>query len=78
MNRPPNHQWFVDRNGGNDTVYELEALEPEKMLNDLEKVIQSILDITLFNREAAIEQDEAAYLAAVRKTAAEALNGIGQ
>jgi hypothetical protein len=71
-----NHQWFVDRNGGDDTVYELEALEPEDMLRDLENVIQSVIDIDLFNREAAAEQEEAAYLAAVRKTAADALSGL--
>jgi hypothetical protein len=71
-----NHKWFVDRNGGDDTVYELEALDPENMLGDLEKVIQSVIDIDLFNREAAMEQEEAAYLAAVRKTAADALKGL--
>jgi hypothetical protein len=73
-----NHQWFVNRNGGDDTVYELEALEPENMLGDLESVVQSVLDLDLFNREAAIEQEEAAYLAAVRKTAADALQGLGE
>jgi hypothetical protein len=72
-----NHEWFVKRNGGDDTVYELEALEPENMLGDLESVVQSVLDLDLFNREAAIEQEEAAHLAAVRKTAAAALEGLG-
>lgn len=71
-----NHDWFVKRNHGDDTVYELEALEPEDMLKDLEKVVQSVLDIDLFNREAAIEQEEAAELAAIRKVAAKALKGI--
>jgi hypothetical protein len=72
-----NHEWFVDRNDGDDSVYELEALDPENMLDDLETVIQSVIDIDLFNREAEIEQEEAAYLAAVRKTAADALKGLG-
>jgi hypothetical protein len=72
-----NHQWFVDRNQGDDSVYELEALDPANMLRDLEGVIQSVIDLKLFNREAAIEKDEAAYLAAVRKTAADALKGLG-
>jgi hypothetical protein len=73
-----NHQWFVDRNGGDDTVYELEALEPQKMLDDLKKVIQSVIDIDLFNREAAIEQQEAAHLAAMRQTATSLLRGLDE
>jgi len=72
-----NYQLFVERNGGDDTVYELEALEPVNMLGDLDSVIQSVIDIDLFNREAAIEQEEAAYLEAVRRTAADALKGLG-
>jgi hypothetical protein len=71
-----NHQWFVDRNAGDDAVYELEALEPENMLGDMETIIKSVIDIDLFNREAAIEQDEAVYLSAVRKTAADALKEL--
>jgi hypothetical protein len=71
-----NHQWFVDRNGGDDTVYELEALDPPAMLADLENVIKNVIDIDLFNREAAAEQDEAAYLEAARRTVREALNGL--
>jgi hypothetical protein len=71
-----NHQWFVERNDGDDTVYELEALDPEDMLGDLEDVIRSVVDIDLFNREAAIEQEEAAHLHAVRKIATDALKGL--
>jgi hypothetical protein len=71
-----NHQWFLDRNDGDGSVWELEALNPAVMLADLEKVIQSVLDMELFNREAAIEQEEAVYLDAVRRTASEALRGI--
>jgi hypothetical protein len=73
-----NHRWFVDRNGGDDAVYELEALPPEDMLLDLENVIKNVIDIDLFNREVAVERDEAAYLDAARKTAANALKGLGE
>jgi hypothetical protein len=73
-----NYDWFVERNGGDDAVYELEALEPEDMLRDLENVIQSVIDIELFNREAEVEQEEAVYLEAARKTAADALKGLGE
>jgi hypothetical protein len=57
-----NYDWFVERNGGDNTVYELEALHPEQMIRDLDNVIRSVLDIDLFNREVAAERDEAVYL----------------
>jgi hypothetical protein len=74
----PNYDWFVKRNNGNDAVYELEALEPQNMMDDLESVIQAVIDIDLFNREATIEQEEAVYLDAARKAAMEALKGLGE
>ena len=73
-----NHDWFVERNRGNDAVYELEALNPPDTLRDLDNVILSVLDIDLFNREVKAEQAEAAYLEAARTTAAEALQGLGE
>jgi hypothetical protein len=73
-----NYDWFVERNGGVDTVYELEALNPRDMLDDLEKVVQSVVDMDLFNREAQTEQQEAAYLEAARRRAADALRGLGE
>ena len=71
-----NHQWFVDRNSGSDTVWELEALEPEDMLADLEEAIRGVLDLELFNAEVDRENDEAVHLEAARRTAAEALSGL--
>jgi hypothetical protein len=73
-----NLDWFVERNGGDNTVYELEALEPEAMLNDLEKTIQSVIDLDLFNREVAVEKEESVYLEKARRKAAEALKGLGE
>jgi hypothetical protein len=73
-----NHKWFVDRNGGDDTVYELEALEPQVMMDDLDAVIRGVIDLDLFNRELANEEGEAGYLETVRKKAAEALKGLGE
>jgi hypothetical protein len=72
-----NYDWFVERKGGRDTVYELEALNPVDMLRDLETVIQSVLDIDLFNREVRAEREESVYLEAARKRAGEALRGLG-
>ena len=73
-----NYKWFVERNDGDTSVYELEALNPEDLLRDLEGVVQSALDLDLFNREVHEEQGEAKYLEACRKTAAEALKCLGQ
>jgi hypothetical protein len=73
-----NYAWFVKRNGGDDTVYELEALDPEDMLGDLDEIIRSVIDVDLFNREVEREREEAAYLEAARKAAAEALKGLGE
>jgi hypothetical protein len=73
-----NFDWFVNRNDGDNTVYELEALSPHVMLADLENVIQSVIDVELFNREAEAEQEEAVYLEAARKSASEALKGLGE
>jgi len=72
------HGWFVERNDGDESVYELEALDPQVMLDDLKTTITSVLDMDLFNAEASREQEEAAYLEAARKTASEALKGIAE
>jgi hypothetical protein len=71
-----NYHWFVERNGGDDTVWELEALEPEDMMNDLDAVLRGVIDVDLFNREVEAERTDAAYLEALRKKVAEALKGI--
>ena len=71
-----NYDWFVGRNDGETSVYELEALDPADMLADLENVITGVLDMDLFNMEARQEQDEAAYLEAAQTTATEALKGL--
>ncbi len=38
--------------------------------------IKSVIDVELFNREVAAEREEAAYLAAARKTVRDALRGL--
>lgn len=70
------HQWFVDRNGGDDTVYELEALPPEAMLADLRDCITSCLDVELFNGEVETERAESLHLEACRSAAADTLRGL--
>ena len=73
-----NHDWFVKRNDGDTSVYELEALEPEHMLADLEHAIRSVLDLDLFNREVEAEENESSYLMAARQTALDALKGLAE
>jgi hypothetical protein len=72
-----NYDWFVDRNGGDNRVYELEALEPADMLRDLDEVIRSVIDVDLFNREVQAEEAEAVHLEGARARAAEVLRGLG-
>jgi hypothetical protein len=74
----PSFDWFVQRNGGDNRVYELEALDPQNMLNDLEHVIKNVIDVDLFNREVEAEQNEAIYLELAREKATEALKGLGE
>jgi len=76
-----NYDWFIERNGGaatpgSDTVWELEALDPGVMLADLERVVQQVIDLDLFNREAAIEQQEAPYLVTTRRVVMDAIRGL--
>jgi hypothetical protein len=47
------------------------------MLRDLENVIRNVIDIDLYNREAAIEREEAPYLEAARRKARDTLKGLG-
>lgn len=72
-----NYQWFVERQAGDNSVYELEALPPEALLDDLERVVQSVLDIDLYNAEVQREKEEAAYLKTARKKLVEAMEGLG-
>jgi hypothetical protein len=57
-----NYDWFVERNGGDDTVWELEALDPKAMMDDLDAVIRGVIDVDLYNREVEREREDAAYL----------------
>jgi hypothetical protein len=60
----PNWQWFLDRNGGDDTVWELEALEPRVMLDELDGALRRALDVELYNQEVELERQDAVALEA--------------
>jgi hypothetical protein len=68
-----NYDWFVKRNGGDNTVYELEALDPADMLRDLDHVIRRVLDMDLFRQEQAAEADDLEELEKAREKAIDAL-----
>lgn len=68
-----NLKWFVERNNGDNAVYELEALDPEVLMNDLDDLIRRVIDVDLYNRELAREQEELPYLEEVSKRAMESL-----
>ncbi|HLN30038.1 MAG TPA: hypothetical protein VK395_20010 [Gemmataceae bacterium] len=71
-----NLEWFLERTGGNNKVYELEALEPEHMLEDLENILKNVLDLEAFNRELEIEKSEAVQLKRIRESAWEMLKDL--
>jgi hypothetical protein len=73
-----NYKKFVERNGGEDTVWELEALDPEDMMRDLDETIRGVLDLELFNREKKREHKESAYIRKFRARALRALRELGK
>jgi hypothetical protein len=69
-------EWFVERNNGDKSVYELEALPPEDLLADLDSDIRKMIDVDLFNKEVAVEKEELARLESLRTDAVEAIKGL--
>jgi hypothetical protein len=69
-----NYPAFAAKYG--DTVYELEALPPETLQRLLQDVIDSVIDVDLFNRELAQEEADAGELENIRRRAQAALAGL--
>ena len=65
---------FVERYG--DQVYELEALEPAQLQEELREVIDSVLDVTAFNAEVDSERQDAVFLEGVRRQVLDALGAM--
>lgn len=65
---------FVSRHGSD--VYELEAIEPERLATLLTEAVQGVLDIERFNAQMEAEKQDAMHLAAVRKLAVDAMAGL--
>jgi hypothetical protein len=68
--------WFVERNGGDERVYECEALNPEDLQAEVDGVLRQLIDLDLFNRELEIEREEQARLEELRPRARKALKGL--
>ncbi len=73
-----NYSRFVERYGS-DTIYELEALEPETLQGLLREAILSVLDVDAFNAELDAEKQDALHLDTLRKRVLHILrdSGIG-
>jgi hypothetical protein len=56
---------FVEQHG--EHVYELEAVEPDRLQQMLRNVIEGLIDMSLFNAEVEREQQDAAVLEGVRR-----------
>jgi hypothetical protein len=68
-----NWDWFIRRNGGDETVWELEALDPADLLRELEDVIKRVIDLDLYNREVAKQDEDEDELADLRERGRERL-----
>src|SRR5262249_2838042 len=62
--------------GDEAPCWELESLDPDVLLADLEKVIQGVLDMNLFNQEAAQQPVDEEALKAKKQKILEAAKGL--
>jgi hypothetical protein len=69
-----NYDRFVDQYG--ETVFELEALEPDTLQGILREAIDSVIDVDAYNSEVSAEASDAAFLDGVRKTVHVALRDM--
>jgi hypothetical protein len=69
-----NYKKIAEKYG--DTVFEVEALNPEDLQNILRKVIDDIIDTEAFNHELNEEIKDSAFLQGLRNTVHESLRDI--
>ena len=65
----PTYSAFVDRYGITD-AYELEAMEPAALAEELTRAIDEVIDLDLFNQELEAEHADAAKAAAIQERCA--------
>jgi hypothetical protein len=73
-----NYEKYKERTNGDTRVWELEAMDPAVMLDDLDRMIRSIIDVKLFNAEVEEEKREAVEIQRVRRKMANLLRELGQ
>jgi hypothetical protein len=71
-----NYDWYVERNGGQTAVWELEALDPAAMLRDLDELIRRVINVDLFNAELEREREEQDYVDDARERVLDALGDL--
>ncbi len=60
---------------GSDAVFELEAVEPQKIQSAIAETIESLIDLKAFNQEVAKEKQDAVKLASIKSEVANQLAG---
>lgn len=70
-----NYKKFVARHGRQ--VFEVEALQPAQLQDELRRAIDAVIDVPAFNAELDREKQDAAYLSGVRTTVHKTLHGLG-
>ena len=70
------YEKFVEKYG-TDKIYELEAVPPQLMIDELSKVIDSVIDAEAFNQQVELEKNEAARISAIKSSMVEYLEDMG-
>jgi hypothetical protein len=71
----PNYDRFAIEHG--DDAFELEALRPEQLQNEMQRAIDQVIDTDAFNAELDEEKQDATFLAGVREQVKKALADVG-
>ena len=71
----PQYKKFFAKYGSND-VYELEAVPPKVLQNELESAIRSVLDLSLLDEEIDAEKEDSHRLAAIKSQVATFLSDL--
>jgi hypothetical protein len=68
--KSPTYRKYVERYG-TTKAWECEAMAPADLANELERAVDRVIDIDLYNRELAAEEADSAQIIAVREKANE-------
>jgi hypothetical protein len=71
-----NWDWFIERNQGDDTCWELEALDPADLMRELEEVIKKVIDVGLYNKEVQTQDADLIELIDIQERGLERLKDL--